>query len=246
MKLCTICISALIADNAAAYAKAGVIHSTIIYTRSVQKIAMYVENVQIYVRQKPLKLSVEKCRPMMFLKKLIRILFFFETSNGGVTISGGEPLYQPEFTSEILRLCKENGIHTAIETSGFAQEKALTAVLSFCDLVLFDIKETNEENHKKFTGVSLTPILKNLHMVNNLGIPFIIRMPIIPGLNDRNEHFSTVKSMSTEMRFCIGVDIMPYHSLGEYKYNLLQREYLLADTVEPDNDTINKWKSNIL
>ena len=167
---------------------------------------------------------------------------FYQTSNGGVTISGGEPLFQPEYTSEILKMCKEKGIHTAIETSGFADEASLKKVLKYCDFVLFDIKETNEENHKKFTGVSLKPILKNLNIINDRGISFIIRLPVIPGLNDREEHFCKVKEIVKNMHFCKDVEIMPYHTLGTYKYDLLQKEYLCSAICEPDDETINRWK----
>ena len=177
------------------------------------------------------------------LEEIEKDSIFYQTSNGGVTISGGEPLYQPEFTSGILKLCKEKGIHTAIETSGFASEQALKKVLKYCDLVLFDIKETNEENHKKFTGVSLAHIIKNLELINEQGIEFVVRLPIIPGLNDRKEHFDKVKSLAKNMQFCKGIEVMPYHSLGMYKYELLQREYLCSDISEPDNETFTKWKS---
>lgn len=168
---------------------------------------------------------------------------FYQTSNGGVTISGGEPLFQPEFTSEILKLCKEKGIHTAVETSGFASPDSLKKVLEYCDLVLFDIKETDEENHKKLTGVSLKPILKNLGIINEAEIPFVLRLPIIPGANDREEHFCKVRSMAENMKFCKGVEIMPYHNLGAYKYDLLQKKYLCSNVTEPDNETVAKWKS---
>ena len=92
--------------------------------------------------------------------EIVRDKAFYKTSNGGVTLSGGEPLYQAEFSTEILRLCKENGIHTAIETSGFASPNALVSVLKHCDLVLFDIKETDEEKHLEYTGVPLKSILQ--------------------------------------------------------------------------------------
>ena len=176
------------------------------------------------------------------LEEIEKDSIFYQTSNGGVTISGGEPLYQPEFTSEILKMCKEKGIHTAIETSGFADEASLKKVLKYCDFVLFDIKETNEENHKKFTGVSLKPILKNLNIINDRGISFIIRLPVIPGLNDREEHFCKVKEIVKNMHFCKDVEIMPYHTLGTYKYDLLQKEYLCSAICEPDDETINRWK----
>ncbi len=176
------------------------------------------------------------------LKEIEKDAVFYRTSNGGVTISGGEPLYQPDFTAEILKRCKEKGIHTAIETSGYASNESLKKVLKYCDLVLFDIKETNEENHKKFTGVSLQPILKNLSTVNELNIPFVLRLPIIPGLNDREEHFIKVKSIAKELRFCKGIEVMPYHVLGAYKYELLQKEYLCSDIKEPDDETVAGWR----
>ena len=167
---------------------------------------------------------------------------FYETSGGGITVSGGEPLFQPEFTAEILRLCRENGIHTAIETSGYAAGAALRPVLRFCDWVLFDIKETDEENHRKYTGVPLGPILDNLRLINESGIPFLIRLPIVPGFNDRKEHFARVRELAYTWKMCRGIEIMPYHRLGAYKYAKLGREYLCSSVEEPSEQQIQKWK----
>ena len=166
---------------------------------------------------------------------------FYETSGGGVTISGGEPLFQPEFTAEVLRKCRENGIHTAIETSGFADEKALLTVIEHCDLVLFDIKETDNKRHKQYIGVSLTPILENLKLINKNKIPFIIRAPIIPTLNDREPHFNALKAIRESMEFCRGVQIMPYHRIGSYKYELLDKKYICNDVFEPTKEMIEEW-----
>lgn len=166
---------------------------------------------------------------------------FYETSGGGVTISGGEPLFQPEFTAELLRKCRENGIHTAIETSGFADEKALLAVIEHCDLVLFDIKETDRKRHKQYIGVSLTPILENLKLINKNKIPLIIRAPIIPTLNDREPHFNALKAIRESMEFCRGVQIMPYHRIGSYKYELLDKKYICNDIFEPTKEMIEEW-----
>ena len=166
---------------------------------------------------------------------------FYETSGGGVTISGGEPLFQPEFTAALLRKCRENGIHTAIETSGFADEKALLAVIEHCDLVLFDIKETDRKRHKQYIGVSLTPILENLKLINKNKIPLIIRAPIIPTLNDREPHFNALKAIRESMEFCRGVQIMPYHRVGSYKYELLDKKYICNDIFEPTKEMIEEW-----
>lgn len=166
---------------------------------------------------------------------------FYDTSGGGVTVSGGEPLLQPKFTAEILRLCRENGIHTAMETSGFAGRPALEMVLLYCDLVLFDIKETDAENHRKYTGVPQEPILENLRIINDAGIPFILRLPIIPGLNDRREHFEKVKALAKTWKHCRNIQVMPYHTLGQYKYQKLDWGYACANIREPDKAQKEEW-----
>ena len=168
---------------------------------------------------------------------------FYENSGGGVTISGGEPLFQPDFTAELLMKCFENGIHTAIETSGYADEKALLTAIEYCDLILFDIKETDEEMHKRYTGVSLMPILENLKLINKNKIPFIIRAPIIPTLNDRESHFNALRAIRESMEFCQDIQIMPYHRIGSYKYALLGRDYSCGGISEPSNEMIEAWKS---
>ena len=170
---------------------------------------------------------------------------FYETSGGGVTISGGEPLFQPKFTAEILRLCRESGIHTAIETSGFSNADTFVSVLKHCDLVLFDIKETNEKNHFEYTGVSLKPILQSLKIANEMKIPFIIRLPIIPGINDRENHFLNVKKITEELPLCQDIEIMPYHKLGEYKYQQLGRAYFLGHITEPAKSQVREWEKLI-
>jgi len=170
---------------------------------------------------------------------------FYETSGGGVTLSGGEPLFQPDFSAELLKRCRDNGIHTAIETSGFADKKALLSVLEHCDLVLFDIKETDEKRHKQYTGVPLTLILENLKHINKNKIPFIIRAPIIPTLNDREDHFRALNELHDSFEACQGIQIMPYHSIGAHKYKLLNREYSCADISEPTGETVAAWNKMI-
>ena len=167
---------------------------------------------------------------------------FYITSGGGVTVSGGEPLMHPKFTAELLKLCKDAGIHTAIETGGFASKTALEHVLPHCDLVLFDIKETRGANHLQYTGAALEPILQNLHYIDEIGIPTLLRAPIIPGWNDREEHLAALRKRSESLQHCQGLQIMPYHSMGAYKYEKLQRPYLCEAVSEPDAETIAKWR----
>ena len=167
---------------------------------------------------------------------------FYQTSGGGVTVSGGEPLFQADFTAELLKKCRENGVSTAIETSGFASEKDFLKVLAECDLVLFDVKDTNEKRHQKNTGVPLAPIMKNLRLLDESGVPFIIRLPIVPTFNDDERHFSAVKALFKTLKNCRGVEVMPYHTLGEYKYGLLQREYALSHVKNPPDKQADEWK----
>ena len=175
-----------------------------------------------------------------------RDLIFYRTSGGGVTVSGGEPLMHPAFTAELLRMCKESGIHTAIETSGFAVWAAWKQVLPYCDLVLFDIKESDSAKHKAYTGVPLEPILENLHRLDNMGVKTLLRAPIVPGRNDRDAHLLALRNLSKSLRHCQGLQIMPYHSMGAYKYEKLQRKYLCADVKDPEADTVAGWRKCVM
>lgn len=177
--------------------------------------------------------------------EVVRDAVFYEQSGGGVTLSGGEPLSQPGFAAEILRLCREAGIPTAIETSGFAGEAAVRSVLRYCDLALFDLKESDEERHLRYTGVSRRPILQTLEIIGEMGIPFWIRMPIVPGYNDRAEHFEAARQIRRRMSNCQRIEIMPYHVLGRYKYEQLSRPYLCADVAEPAPETANLWRAAV-
>jgi pyruvate formate lyase activating enzyme len=179
------------------------------------------------------------------LREVERDRVFYETSGGGVTVTGGEPLFQPDFTREILRASRERRIHTALETCGFADRNTFTSVLEYCDFVLLDIKETDGELHRRYTGVPLLPILENLDVLGKARIPFVIRAPIIPGLNDRASHFEALKHLGSRYGSCLGIQIMPYHRTGEYKYGLLGREYTLSGTASPSKDEVGLWESYI-
>ena len=208
------------------------------YYRSASNVyydVKYVVDADEFRRSRALELYGRNVTAEEVLSEILRDKIFYETSEGGVTLSGGEPLFQPEFSAKILRMCKAHGIHTAIETCGFANESALRSVIKYCDLVLFDIKETDEELHLRYTAAPLKPVLRNLSIINEMQIPFIIRAPIIPSLNDRNSHFDALKEIADSMRFCQGIEIMPYHNVGAYKYALLGRNYRCTDIMPPDD-----------
>ena len=154
---------------------------------------------------------------------------FFETSGGGVTLSGGEILAQPAFAVEILKRCKEKGVHTAIETTGFARWETLASVLEYTDLVLYDFKHLDSDKHKRLTGVDNHLILENARrLVHVLHRPLIGRIPLIPGLNDDDANLlATARFISQELGRDTKVHILPYNPLGESKNSSLeQSEYL--------------------
>ena len=122
---------------------------------------------------------------------------------------------------EILKKAKENGLHTAIETCGFTSADRIKEISKYVDLFLFDYKETNSELHKKYTGIGNEAILRNLSLLNDMGKRIILRCPIIPGCNDRKEHFEGIYNVANKFENVLHIELEPYHPLGESKYESL-------------------------
>jgi len=170
---------------------------------------------------------------------------YYDTSGGGVTLTGGEPMSQPEFTEAILEACKSEGINTALETCGFAEPRLFERILPFVDTFLYDIKETDSDVHKEFTGVDNTLILETLKLLAGFDKKIILRCPIIPGLNDRTDHFKNLARMSTLYSCIEGVEIMPYHTLGISKTARLGT--FSQDSYEtPSEDIVKSWTNEIV
>jgi len=142
---------------------------------------------------------------------------FFETSGGGITLSGGEPLFQPDFSEAILKLAQERGLSTCMETSGFCSEGVLRRMMKHVDLFLYDLKETDPQLHVEFTGVPNEPILRNLQMLSKAGHKIVLRCPLIPGKNDRSEHMLAIASLADSLQGVLGIELEPYHPLGVSK-----------------------------
>jgi pyruvate formate lyase activating enzyme len=179
--------------------------------------------------------------PEEALREVMKDEIFYSTSEGGVTLSGGEPLYSFDFTLELLRLCKEKGLHTAIETSGSAPTEKILEVAKFVDLFLFDCKESDPERHREFVGADNALILKNLKAISDAGKEIILRCPIIPGYNDREDHFLAIAALSEKLPSVSAVEIEPYHPLGESKANKLGREYPLSGKPFAEKSDSEKW-----
>ena len=141
--------------------------------------------------------------------------FYFP--EGGITVSGGEPLLQPDFVLALGLLAKEQGIHFCVETSGAVPFSVFEKILPAVDLFLFDIKETDPENHLRYTQVKNDLPLANIKKLDTLGVPMIMRCPIIPGVNDRQEHFEALAQLYASLSHALGIQLMPYHALGQGK-----------------------------
>lgn len=158
------------------------------------------------------------------INDVLKDKIFYDNSGGGLTLSGGEPLYQFDFSLEILKKAKKSGLHTAIETCGFATVDMIKEISKYVDLFLFDYKETNSELHKKFTCINNDIILENLSLLNDMGKSIILRCPIIPCCNDRKEHFKGICNTANKFEHILHIEIEPYHALGEGKYLSLRNE----------------------
>lgn len=168
--------------------------------------------------------ALECCGELKTVQEILSTVLkdrpFYEESDGGVTLSGGEPLSQFDFSLSLLKLAKAEGLHTAIETCGFT-EKDLTEISRYVDLWLFDIKLLNESEHIKYTGVSNKTILKNLRLLDSMGASIILRCPIIPDINLNNEHFTELKRLALSLKNVKELHLEPYHPLGQSKSQLL-------------------------
>jgi pyruvate formate lyase activating enzyme len=135
-------------------------------------------------------------------------------SDGGVTISGGEPFMQFEALITLLKALKEKGYHVCIETSGYTTSERILEAAKYTDLFLYDYKESDNERHIKYTGVSQDKILNNLNALDDVGARLVLRCPIIPSVNDYNEHFEKIAQIASKHASIQGVELMPYHPLG--------------------------------
>lgn len=147
----------------------------------------------------------------------------YETSGGGVTFSGGECMLQLDFLEEILKKCKQNGIHTAVDTAGYVPFDRFERILRDTDLFLYDVKCFDREKHKHYAGVSNELILENLEKLLQTNAKIWVRIPIIEGVNDRVEEMRAIKTFFMRSRMPDKTELLPYHAMGEHKYQALGR-----------------------
>ncbi|MEY3255521.1 MAG: pyruvate formate lyase-activating protein [Cyanobacteriota bacterium] len=167
---------------------------------------------------------------------------YMEFTGGGVTISGGEPLLQPEFVREVFRQCQELNIHTALDTSGFPDLTTSKSVLEFVDLVLLDIKSFDPNIYLHVAGVSIEPTLRFAEYLQEINKPTWIRFVLVPYLTDGDENVRQLAEFVSKLTNVEKVEILPFHKLGEYKWHELGYHYELGNTIPPSLEEIEKVK----
>lgn len=185
------------------------------------------------------------CSVSEVIDEVMKDKVFYDNSHGGITLSGGEPLAQFDATLALLRAAKEKGIHTCIETCGYAEWEKVKELLPYTDLFLWDCKETNSDLHMEYTGVSNDLILENLNKLSESGAEIILRCPIIPGKNDREDHFEKIGMLSEKLKSVKWVEILPYHPLGKGKNRSLGKEDPLCNLTFPSDETVKEWIDKI-
>lgn len=174
------------------------------------------------------------------MQEIKKDLSYYRRSGGGVTLSGGEALLQPDFAVNLLKACQDYGINTAIETSGYASFDVISRYLPYIDYFLMDIKHRNSKKHEVFTGRPNELILENARKIAEAGANLIIRVPVIPAFNQTREEIREIADFAKTLPGVKELHLLPYHRLGQDKYEGLGREYSLPQITPPTNEEMKE------
>jgi pyruvate formate lyase activating enzyme len=172
------------------------------------------------------------------MEDIVREIPFYDESHGGVTFSGGEPLRQPSFLSTLLKACRVQEIHTVVDTSGFASWKVFDQIREDVDLFLYDLKHMDSIRHRDVTGVPNDVILENLRRLTTAGAKCIVRIPLIPGINDDANNLAESGKFLASLSHIQSVELLRYHDMAQTKYEALGREYKLTGIKPPTEDAM--------
>jgi pyruvate formate lyase activating enzyme len=206
------------------------------------------ESRKMGVEQLPVKGKMQqesigkRIRAEELMHEILKDKVFYDHSGGGVTFSGGEPTMQPDFLSFMLTLCKENGLHTALDTSGYVPVDKLKGFLPFTDLFLFDLKFIDPVKHKRYTGVDNSLILHNLKYLDQAGAKIDMRIPLLPGYNDTDDELNHFLQIILSLENELSIHLLPYHETGKNKYRrfcLKEPEFKINP---PDQGQIDRVK----
>jgi pyruvate formate lyase activating enzyme len=213
----------------------------VVFTAGCPLRCQYCQNPETWHERDGQRVSVDEL--MVDIAKYRR---FIEVAGGGVTVSGGEPLLQHTFVAELLHRCKELGLHTALDTSGFLGHHATDALLADTDLVLLDIKSWDPATYRQVTGQEVAPTLTFARRLSDVGKPMWIRFVLVPGLTDDWDNVEGIAEFVATLESVERVDVLPFHKLGAPKYAALGIPFPLADTPAPDAELVERVRGQFI
>ncbi|MBD2494951.1 pyruvate formate-lyase-activating protein [Nostoc sp. FACHB-280] len=205
----------------------------VIFTSGCPLRCLYCSNVDCRYLENGKQVSVDE-----LVTEIQKYKSYMQSSGGGVTISGGEPLMQPGFVREIFKRCQELGIHTALNTSGFCNLESAKSVLEFVDLVMLDIKSFDPATYTQVTGANINPSLDLAKYLNIINQSTWIRFVLVPGLTDAPENITGLADFIAPFNNVERLEVLPFHKMGEYKWQELGLEYLLENTLPPTPEQV--------
>ncbi len=207
----------------------------IIFTSGCPLRCLYCSNPDCRYLENGKKVSVDE-----LIEEIQKYKSYMNSSGGGVTISGGEALFQPHFVTEIFKRCRALGIHTALDTSGYCELKVAKPVLEFTDLVLLDIKSFDPATYRKITSVELEPTLILARYLSEINKPTWIRFVLVPGLSSYPHNVEGLADFVASLKNIEKLEVLPFHKMGEYKWENLGYDYQLKDTESPTPELIQQ------
>lgn len=210
----------------------------VVFTAGCPLRCLYCHNPETWRMRDGERMSVDEV-----MAEIVKYRRFIEVAGGGVTVSGGEPLLQPAFTGELLRRCRELGLHTALDTSGYLGDRATDELLGDTDLVLLDIKAWDASLYRRLTGGPLAPTLRFARRLASLNRPAWIRYVLVPGLTDRADDIDGLAAFIATLPNVEHVDVLPYHRLGLAKYEKLGLRYPLAGVEPPSVELLDRVRA---
>ncbi len=213
---------------------------TVVFMQGCELRCLYCHNPDTWAAASK---SAEDFTAEKLLSKIARFRPYYGDS-GGVTFSGGEPLLQAEFLTEILALCKQSGIHTCLDTAGYGTSD-YEKILSFTDLILFDVKHYDDTEYEKITGRAKAEADRFLQAAQDMNIPLWIRHVVVPGLTDSAEHLTGLEDYLKTIRNVERVELLPYHVLGVSKYRSMGIPYPLEGVPPMDADYVESWNRRL-
>lgn len=213
---------------------------TVVFLQGCKLRCAYCHNPDTWALDGGMEMTSEE-----LIKKILRFKPYFEKSGGGVTFSGGDPLLQPEFLLEMLKLCKENNIHTTIDTAGYGFGE-YDEILKYTDLVLLDIKHVDDFGYKNLTGRSKKGLNEFLDALDKSNVKIWIRHVVVPGITDSEEHIEKLQEIIKDIKNVYKVELLPYHTLGVQKYEKLGISYRLLDVKPMDKENTKRFEKQLI